>query len=337
MKKNFVSAQDVATLAGVSRSAVSRAFTQGASISGETRHRVLTAATTLGYQVNHLARGLMVDRSGIVCLIVTEMDTPYRARMVRLLTQALQDAGSVAMVINTDRSDESVTKALQQTMAYRADASILLSGLPDRSIVQRCLDNGQRIVLINRDDPMEGPHRINLDDAGAARQGLNAFLAAGCRRLAFANSAVGTPSLMAREAGFVAAAHEQGLSVAVARHGATLYPSGMALAHDLLTRVDRPDAIFCVTDLIACGVMDVARQQYGLRIPEDLSIIGFDDIEQAGWGAYELTTFAQPLEAIAIATVAALADDTAAAPVDLRMQAPLIWRGSVRIAQAARR
>src|SRR5690606_19577700 len=119
MKKKFVSAQDVAALAGVSRSAVSRAFTPGASIAEDTRHRVVMAANTLGYQVNQLARGLMVNRSGIVCLIVTEMNTPYRARLVRVLTQALQDAGNIAMIINTDRSDESVAQALQQTMRYR--------------------------------------------------------------------------------------------------------------------------------------------------------------------------------------------------------------------------
>lgn len=330
MKKKFVSAQDVAALAGVSRSAVSRAFTPGASIAEDTRHRVVVAANTLGYQVNQLARGLMVNRSGIVCLIVTEMDTPYRSRLVRVLTQALQDAGSIAMIINTDRSDESVAQALQQTMRYRADASILLSGLPDRSIVQRCLDNGQRLVLINRDDPIEGPYRINLDDAGAAHQALDAFLAAGCRRLAFANSAVGTPSLIAREQGFLEAAQTHGLPVEVVRYGATLYQSGTMLAQSLLAGPNRPDAIFCVTDLIAFGVMDVARQHYGLRIPEDLCIIGFDDIEQAGWGAYELTTFAQPIAAIASATIAALSEGTSVNLIKQRLHSPLIWRKTVR-------
>ncbi|WP_333603058.1 LacI family DNA-binding transcriptional regulator, partial [Pantoea eucrina] len=132
--KAGVSAQDVAARAGVSRSAVSRAFTPGASVSAATRARVMKAAEELGYHVNHLARGLVRNRSGIVCLIVSEIATPYRATLVRWLTQFLQEAGKVAMVINTDRSDSSVSAALLQAINFRADASIILSGMPDRAI-----------------------------------------------------------------------------------------------------------------------------------------------------------------------------------------------------------
>ena len=151
VSKLFVSAQEVARRAGVSRSAVSRTFTPGASVSAETRQRVLKAAEELGYHVNHLARGLMRNESGIVCLIVSEVATPYRAAVLRELTLQLQNAGKVAMLINTDRSDGSVDRALHQAIRYRADASVILSGLPDKSIVQLCLRSGQRLVLINRD------------------------------------------------------------------------------------------------------------------------------------------------------------------------------------------
>jgi DNA-binding LacI/PurR family transcriptional regulator len=176
-QKPFVSAQEVAERAGVSRSAVSRTFTPGASVSPETRRRVVEAAEALGYHVNHLARGLMRNESGIVCLIVSEMSTPYRANLIRAMTQHLQNAGKVAMLINTDRSDGSVDLALRQAIRYRADASIILSGMPDRSITQLCLKNGQRLVLINRDDDQQGPLRINLDDAEAAGAGRHRFRA----------------------------------------------------------------------------------------------------------------------------------------------------------------
>jgi DNA-binding LacI/PurR family transcriptional regulator len=99
--RTFVSAKEVAKLAGVSRSAVSRTFTPGASVAEETRRRVLQAAETLGYHVNHLARGLLNRRSGIVCLIVAAVDTPFQSRLVRLLTGRLQEAGKVTMVINS--------------------------------------------------------------------------------------------------------------------------------------------------------------------------------------------------------------------------------------------
>lgn len=291
----------------------------------------MEAAEELGYHVNHLARGLMRNESGIVCLIVSEVSTPYRSAVLRELTQQLQMAGKVAMLVNTDRSDGSVDRALHQAIQYRADASIILSGLPDKSITQLCLRNGQRLVLINRDDDQPGPLRINLDDHEAAGRVVTAFVRAGCTRLAFANSEAGTPSLMARERGFVAAARAMGLEVVVERHGWTGYAAGRVLAQRLLTREERPDAVFCASDLLACGFMDAARHQFSVAIPGQLCVVGFDDIEQASWSSYDLTTFAQPVEAIAREAVGWLGkDDSQMDGQSIRLHADLVWRGSVR-------
>ncbi|WP_174803339.1 substrate-binding domain-containing protein [Martelella limonii] len=331
-EKEFVSAQEVARRAGVSRSAVSRTFTPGASVSAETRRKVLAAAEELGYHVNHLARGLMRNESGIVCLIASEVATPYRSALVSAMTQKLQDAGKIAMLVNTDRSDGSVDAALRQAISYRADASIILSGLPDKSIVKLCLKNGLRLVLINRDDDQEGPFRISFDNDEAARRILTAFLRAGCRRLAFANSAAMTPSLMARETGFIKAAEAEGIEVIVERYGNTSYSTGRMLAQRLLTRADRPDGVFCANDLIACGFMDAARQQFSLSIPDQLSVAGFDNIEQAGWGSYDLTTFSQPVDAIADCAVdwLGVTQQVALADPSVTLHADLVWRSSIR-------
>ncbi|KJV26078.1 LacI family DNA-binding transcriptional regulator [Pantoea sp. SM3] len=339
-EKTVVSAQDVAERAGVSRSAVSRVFTPGASVSPAMRIRVMKAAQELGYHVNHLARGLVRNRSGIVCLIVSEIATPYRASLVRWLTQFLQEAGKIAMLINTDRSDNSVSAALQQAINFRADASIILSGMPDRTITRQCYQHGQRIILINRDEALPGSLSINLDAKRAAATAVMAFQRAGCQHLAFANSLAGTPSLMKREAAFVAEAQRVGMTVTVERFGSTSYESGQILAHRLLTQHQRPDAVFCVTDLVACGFMDEARHRFALRVPEDLCLIGYDNIAQAGWSSYHLTTFAQPVEQFARDAVNWLmqteADETGFTPQteqqhdSLLYQADVVWRGSVR-------
>ncbi len=330
--KLFVSAQEVAERAGVSRSAVSRTFTPGASVSPDTRRRVLEAAEALGYHVNHLARGLMRNESGIVCLIVSDVATPYRSALLRELTLQLQNAGKVAMLINTDRSDGSVDRALRQAIRYRADASVILSGLPDKSITQLCLRNGQRLVLINRDDDQPGPLKINLDDYESGGRIATAFVRAGCRTLAFANSEAGTPSLMGRERGFIAAAARLGMEVIVERYGWTGYEAGKVLAQRMLTRTERPDAVFCATDLLACGFMDAARHQFGISVPDQMCIAGFDDIEQASWSSYDLTTFAQPVSMIASHAVEWLskAEDAAGEEHSVRLTAELIWRGSIR-------
>lgn len=331
-RKAFANAKQVAELAGVSRSAVSRTFTPGASVSEETRQRVMKASEKLGYHVNHLARGLLRKSTGIVCLVVADSDTPYMSRMIRTLARHLQEAGKVAMVIDTTGPFENVEYALRQTLNYRADATVVLSGTPAQSIIRTCLDNGQRLVLINRDDRLAGPYNLSLNNRLAARTAFDTFINAGCRRLALITSEAGTPSLTAREHAFVECATSSGVSVAVARNGPTSYEAGEAGARALLSSADRPDAAFCVTDLIACGFMDVARHQFGLSIPDDLSIIGFDDIEQAGWSSYRLTSFSPPVEELAatvvdLATMGEAMEDIA---VSRLLEAPLVWRDSVR-------
>lgn len=324
--RGAVTAQEVADRAGVSRAAVSRTFTPGASVSPATRKRVLEAADTLGYHVNHLARGLIRAESGIVALVAAEVDTPYRSRLVSALTDRLQAAGKVAMIINTDRSDESVEKALRQAMGYRVEAAVILSGMPEPYLADLCVKNGLRLVLINRSEHRRGSLRIRLDDEAAGRKAYEMLVRAGCNRPALATSCAGTPSLAGREKGFLAAAGPDAIHAAT---GSTSYETGLALGTALFTRRDPPDGVFCTTDLLACGVMDSARHRFGLRVPDDVSVIGFDDIPQAGWDAYGLTTFAQPIDAIAAACVGWLSASSDEA-TEVQKEAPLVWRNSVR-------
>lgn len=328
-RRPFVSARTVAERAGVSRSAVSRTFTDGASVSEETRRKVLQAANELGYHVNHLARGLR-ERSNIVCLVVADVTTPIRARMLDELSRKLQAAGKIIMVINTESATESVAAALRQTLNYRADATVVLSGTPPASLIETCLANGQQVVLINRDDRLLGSHNLGVDNAMAGREAFFLLQRAGCQRIAFVTSTAGTASLIERERVFLEAAKAAGVSVSVTAAGPTTYASGAEAARRLFGRSSAPDGVFCVTDLLALGFMDVARQDFGLKIPEDLCIVGFDDIDQADWQSYRLTTFAQPLEAMADHVVELILDPGFAG-AERRIFEPVpVWRKSVR-------
>lgn len=331
MAGSAASARDVAQRAGVSRAAVSRCFTPGASISDATRAKILKAADELGYQVNRLASGLVRNESGIVALIVAELSTPHRAQLLAALSEALQQAGKVALVINADRSDESVELALRQAISYRTDAAIVLSGMPPRSLAETCRRNGMRLVMINREASPDGSLVVRLNDAEAGRRAVALLIAAGCRRLALASSCAGTPSLAERERGFREAATAAGIDWIETRIGATSYDTGLDLGMALLARPDRADGIFCTTDLMACGIADVARWRLGLHIPDQLSLIGFDDIPQVAWEGYDLTTFQQPVDRIAAESIAWLqspgAPDIAS---ELHFEARLVSRGSVR-------
>jgi DNA-binding LacI/PurR family transcriptional regulator len=330
--RSFVSAQQVAERAGVSRSAVSRTFTEGASVSAETRSKVLAAAEALGYHVNHLARGLIREETGIVCLIVADVNTPYQSAILEALTRNLQARGKVAMVINTLGERANVESAVRQALHYRADATVVLSGTPPASLIETCIGNGQRVILINRDDRLDGTTNLMVDNRRAAQEAFAMFRRAGCERFAVVSSQAGTPSLIAREIAFEAVAREAGFEVIMQRSGPTAYASGAEAAHALLSRAERPTAVFCVTDLLALGFMDAARHVFAVDIPGELCVIGFDDIPQAGWDSYSLTTFRQPVEQIAHWVSEVLdRSDAALAEVEMTMfNAEPVWRKSVR-------
>ena len=115
------------------------------------------------------------------------------------------------MVINTSGESDRVEEALRQTLNYRAAATIVLSGTPPATLITTCVNSGQRVILINRDDHVAGPVHISVDNAAAAREALHMLRRCGCRRIAVVSSTAGTPSLVARERAFVAAAGAAGL------------------------------------------------------------------------------------------------------------------------------
>jgi DNA-binding LacI/PurR family transcriptional regulator len=152
---------------------------------------------------------------------------------------------------------------------------------------------------------------------------------AGCERLAVVSSTAGTPSVTARERAFVVAATAAGLPVTVSRAGPTGYAAGADSARHLLAPSTRPQGVFCVTDLLALGFIDAARQDFQLTIPEDLCVIGFDDISEAGWLGYNLTTFRQPIGEISQYIADVLTTDERA--TDRRnFPVQVVWRRTVR-------
>ncbi|MCB4771153.1 LacI family DNA-binding transcriptional regulator [Ancylobacter sp. Lp-2] len=328
--RGFVSAQQVAERAGVSRSAVSRAFTPGASVSPETREKVMRAAAELGYQVNDLARGLLANRSRLVGLVATRPEVGFRAHLVAALTAALIRRGNLPFLINTGSSAAELEAAQAALFGYRAEATIILSGSPPASFVELARRNGQRLISIGRSEP--GCDHVKVDNEVAAREAARLFLARGLTRLGLAGSASGTPSIVEREQAFLDEARRFGAQVAAARGADSDYAGGQQAAQALFATVERPQAVFCVNDLIAFGVMDAARYRFGLRVPQDIAVIGFDDIPEASWDAYRLSTFRQDPAEIAVHTVAHLdrrLASPAAEPSTTRLKAVFVERASM--------
>lgn len=290
--KTTVSSVDVARLAGVSQSAVSRAFTPGASISEEKRQRILDAALTLNYRPNVIARSLVQNSTKIIGVVMTRFSSPFYAGVLGDFTRRIQDNGYSALLLNVD-NDEEVTVVLSTALQYQVDGLIITSANLSSRLVDSCMQSTTPIVLFNRYLENNELSAVYCDGYDGGRMVAN-LLYPLHTRFACIKGEITSSTSRDRSIGFVDRLHELGIGDCICVHAEFTYESGYMAAKEVLGRVDRPDAIFCVSDLMALGAMDAARQEFGLRVPEDVSIVGFDNIPMAGWHGYELTTLAQP-------------------------------------------
>lgn len=326
---------DVARLAGVSQAAVSRTFTPGASVSERTRARVLAAAEQLGYQPNVIARSLIRRSTNMIGLVVMRFTNPFYARMIRDFTRALQDLGYWTLLLNIAEAEE-VELTLPTALQYQVDGLIITSATLSSTLARACARSGTPVVLFNRYASSDDVHVVRCDNVLGGRLVADALLDAGHRRLAFIAGEEGSSTNRDRERGFVERLQERGQALAYRESaGDYTYESGHTVAQRLLQGEDPPDGIFCASDLIAMGALDVARCELRCRVPEDVSIIGFDDIPMAGWPGYHLTTVRQPVEEMVQATIQVLIDaieSPSPEPVIQVIAPTLVLRNSARVA-----
>jgi DNA-binding LacI/PurR family transcriptional regulator len=331
-----VSQIEVARLADVSQAAVSRVFTPGASVSDEMRERVLAAADKLGYRPNVIARSLVRKSTKMIGLVVVRFTNPFYARMIRDFTRALQNRGYWTLLLNIQDSQE-VEKTLPMALQYRVDGIIITSATLSSKLADECARLGTPVVLFNRYALTGNVNAVRCDNVGGARMVADALLDAGHQRIAYIAGEEGSSTNRDRERGFTERLQERGYTLALRESGDYTYESGYAAARRLLQRDDSPDAIFCASDLMAMGALDLARYELGIPVPEELSIIGFDDIPMAGWPGYSLTTIQQPVERMVDATIQVLMDaiEAPGAEAVIRTIPPtLVVRSSARIAEA---
>jgi DNA-binding LacI/PurR family transcriptional regulator len=330
--RGFVTAEDVARLAGVSRSAVSRTFTPGASVSVHVRQKVQEAATILGYRVNRLARSLISEQSNLVGVVGANLSTPFMARHMDDLSRALLKRGLQCLLLNAADAEQGISPLIELILEFRVRAIVVMSGSPPSSIIDECVANGVRVILVHRQAGDAAADTIVSDDGGGARLAVRRLLEAGCHKPAVVASAARTPSQMRRRDGFLDAIRDAGIEPRLWSSGETTYETGIEAARHLL-RPAHPviDSVFCVTDLLALGFLDGARE-LGRRVPDDLSVIGFDDIPQSSWLPYRLTTIRQSLTDLTAAVLAAIERDPRepSAPMYLSIPVELIERATVR-------
>lgn len=301
--RSVTTALDVARLAGVSQSAVSRAFTQGASISAAMRKRIFAAAEELGYQPNLIARSLTSGRSGLIGVGIGQLQNPFFAESLNLLAIALDKVGLRTLLFPAIDKPE-VGPSGWEVLSYRLDALILISTSLSADFGSACESARVPVVLYNRRAERSDISSVIGDNYFGARCIAAHLLAGRHQRYAFIGGSSHSSTSLEREAGFTDYLVERGVEPPAKAYMDFTYDGAAAATRRLLASRDWPDAICCINDLTACAAVNVARHEFGLEVGRQISITGYDDVPLAAWPMLSLTTYRQSTHAMVDATVA---------------------------------
>lgn len=333
MSGRRVTSLDVAAMAGVSQSAVSRVFTPGASVSKEMAARVRAAADALGYRPNVLARSLITGRSRIIGLVVAYLDNQFYPVAIEGLSRALQAKGYHVLMF-LSREGEDLDGVIQEILDYQVDGIVMASVSMSDELAARCEAAGIPVVLFNRGQDDARLSQVTSANRAGGRLVAEFLVGAGHSRIAHVSGATGSMTGRDRALGFAEGLKAAGADLVADREGAYRWDVAAEAARAIVADA-RPDAIFVANDVMAFAVLDTLRSELGLSVPGDVAIVGFDDVPMAAWPAYNLTTVRQPVDEMVERTVSLLLERIEApeaTPQLVEVDVALIERGTTRLA-----
>lgn len=298
MRAKRVGIRDVAGAAGVSVTTVSHILNNvdSARVSDETRARVHAEAQRLGYGPNRLARGLRIQRSGMIGLLSEEIaTTPHAGRIILGAQDAARAQGLSLLLVNTERNSDSIERDVASLLDSQVDG-ILYATMFHRRIEVPAALSGVPTVLIDSSNTTQDLPSVVPDEVNGARVAVEELLRHGHRRIGFLTNADDVPATAGRLRGYREALLDAGIPfdprLVVSAESES--PGGYLAARQLLALPDSPRAWFCYNDRMAMGAYRAAAEA-GLHIPDDLSIVGYDNQSIIAEGLYpELTTVALP-------------------------------------------
>lgn len=323
---------DVAIAAGVAQSTVSRCFQSDSPISTETRAHVIAIAEQLGYRPNALARSLILGRSNVVGVIVTQYTLRYHPELLYALGETLAARGTKLLLIAVD-NDDAIGRTLRDALEFPLDGLISCATLPEEDL-EGFRRHGVPVVFLNRCVASDGVDCVATDNREATRMIADALYRAGHRRFICIGGPHGAPVSEERVTGFVDRLHELGIREVHTVMSDFSYDGGRAaFLEQASSSRQKIDTVFCANDQLALGALDACRFDLSLAVPEDISIVGFDDVAEASRAAYQLTTVRQQVRKLAAQAVRLL-DERLAAP---RMRPRTILVPGILIARASAR
>lgn len=287
---------DVARLAGVSQSTVSRAFKNDTSMSPETRRLVLEAAQKLSYVPNSFARSLTTQKSNIVAIVIGDLKNSFYTESLEIFSRELTKRGK-HLLLFTVNSGADTDDAVRQILEYQVDGIILTAANASTKTAQLCLNRNIPVVTFNRYIPGVQVNSICCENVEGGKVITQALIEAGARSFVVIYGEKEATTNRDRLTGFYAALEQAGLPRKSAKLllGNYTYEGGNKAALKAFGEGKRYDAILCLNDIMALGAIDALRYELGLDVPGDVIVGGFDDIPEAARAPYRLTTVCQPI------------------------------------------
>lgn len=296
-----VTAEDVAQLAGVSRAAVSRTFSNNGSVAPKTRVKIIQAASELGYQINFLAQGLNRKRSQLIGVIVARLSDPFRSSLLEALLSEIQRKGYQALVTEVQGADE-LEMTIRRFTQFRVSGVIVTSGQPPADLVKECVQHNIPVVGINRHMDIPNVDFVCSNNNMAALLVSKQLINSGCTSVGWLNYKGSTWSGINRGDTFRQVIINKNifnesdfLEIITELDG---YEGGRRAAHDYCKQIKKVDGIYCANAQLACGFLDGMREN-GFDAPINFQIIGFDNTLQTSQYSYRLTTIHQDVSTTA--------------------------------------
>ena len=291
-----LTSHEVARLAGVSQATVSRVLRDDPGVREDTRERVLRVLAETKYEPNAAARAIKGGRTGSIGVVVARLSYQLYPAMLEAAGAQLARQGRRMIVWDSEHGgDQPAARALRQGIV---DGVMLMAATAESAFLRGIRSSEAPVVLVNRNVDDYPADQVSSDNTAGGERAAEYMVRSGRKRIALIGGITRASTIRDREAGFRAALERSGVDLPphyCQRSGTYTHASGREAPIRLLELRARPDAIFCVNDVLALGAIDGARE-LGMKIPDGLWVIGYDDIELASWGGYDLTTVRQPME-----------------------------------------
>ena len=261
------------------------------------RARIEDAALELGYRPSRLPGMMLSGKTGIVALVVGGFYNPFYTAMLEAFLRALKAAGKQAMLVQVE-SDLALDEVVGELDTYRVDGIVSALAVSSLEVAEQLARYRLPIVTLNSTVSSEWVRVVESDNRSAGQQAAQLLSQCGVQSFAYVGGAPDSRSQIERERGFLQAVVDLGHSAPVVAKGDYTYQggwrAGLALADGEI-----PGGLFCANDLTAFGVIDALREKRGLVAGEDYRIIGYDNVDAAGWQGYGLTSFDQEVDTLA--------------------------------------